>query len=188
MKSSRGMTRGKGLVRALNRRGSRSEKSPPSPRPVRITPGATVCKQCGAVFARKTWRRDHRVTLAFLDNASWRSCPACEQSGTAEGFGRIILRGAFVGPNEDTIRRRIENVAERASFTQPQRRITSISQERDGLEVITTSQKLAHRIVHELKKTFRGRASYAWSDRDGTLSATWERNDLPAPKAVGRKR
>jgi hypothetical protein len=40
--------------------------------------------------------------------------------------------------------------------------------------VITTSQTLAHRIVHELKKRFRGRASCAWSD-DGTLFATWER-------------
>jgi len=44
------------------------------------------------------------------------------------------------------------------------------------LEVITTSQKLAHRIVATLKKTFGGRASYAWSDRDGSLFATWERD------------
>jgi len=42
--------------------------------------------------------------------------------------------------------------------------------------VITTSQKLAHRIVATLKKTFGGRASYAWSDRDGSLFATWERD------------
>jgi len=188
MKPGRGVTCGKGLVRALNRRGSRSEKSPPSPSTPRTTPGSTVCNQCGAVFTRKTWRKDHRVTLAFLDKASWRSCPACKQSGGAEGLGRVILRGAFVAPNENAIRRRIGNVAERASFTQPQHRIASISREGDGLDVITTSQKLAHRIVHEIKKTFRGRASYAWSDRDGALFATWERNDLPAPKTTGRKR
>jgi hypothetical protein len=42
------------------------------------------------------------------------------------------------------------------------------------LEVLTTSQKLAHRIVHELRKAFRGRARYAWS-ADGSLLATWER-------------
>jgi len=188
MKTGRGMTRGKGLVRALNRRGSRSEKSPPSPSIARKTPGATVCNRCGAVFTRKTWRKNHRVTMAFLDKASWRSCPACKQSGGAEGLGRVILRGAFVAPNEDAIRKRIMNVAERASFTQPQHRIASISRERDVLDVITTSQKLAHRIVHELKKTFRGRASYAWSDRDGTLFATWERNDLLAPKTTGKRR
>ena len=43
------------------------------------------------------------------------------------------------------------------------------------LEVLTTSQKLAHRIVHELRKAFRGRAYYIWSADDGSLLATWER-------------
>ena len=42
---------------------------------------------------------------------------------------------------------------------------------RDALEVLTTSQKLAHRIVHELKKLLGGKATYAWSD-DGSLFAT----------------
>jgi len=43
----------------------------------------------------------------------------------------------------------------------------------DTLEVLTTSQKLAHRIAHELKKAFRARTSYNWSD-DGTLFAGCE--------------
>lgn len=47
-------------------------------------------------------------------------------------------------------------------------------------EVLTASQKVAHRIVHELKKAFRGRTSYRWSDRDGSLLATWQRDDVPA--------
>jgi len=33
--------------------------------------------------------------------------------------------------------------------------------------------------VNELKKAFGGRASYAWSDRDGSLFATWQRDDRP---------
>jgi hypothetical protein len=45
----------------------------------------------------------------------------------------------------------------------------------DGLDVLTTSQKLAHRIVRELKKLFRGRTTYRWSD-DGSLFAVWERS------------
>jgi hypothetical protein len=61
---------------------------------------------------------------------------------------------------------------------------------RDGaeLEVLTTSQKLAHRIVNELKKAFRGRATYDWSDRDGALYATWERDDVPGEKKPARRR
>ena len=61
--------------------------------------------------------------------------------------------------------------------TQPERRIVSIdtieSKDEEALEVLTTSQKLTHRIAHELKKLFGGRTSCNWSD-DGTLFATWE--------------
>jgi hypothetical protein len=39
--------------------------------------------------------------------------------------------------------------------------------------VLTTSQKLAHRLAHELKKALGGRVAYNWSD-DGTLFATWD--------------
>ena len=42
------------------------------------------------------------------------------------------------------------------------------------LVVLTTSQKLAHRIAHELQKAFGGRARYTWSDKDGALTAVWQ--------------
>jgi len=67
------------------------------------------------------------------------------------------------------------NVAARARFTQPQRRLVSTERSGQVLEVLTTSQKLAHRIVHELRKAFRGRARYSWSGADGSLLATRER-------------
>jgi HlyD family secretion protein len=50
----------------------------------------------------------------------------------------------------------------------------------DVIEVIATSQTLAHRIGHELKTLFRGRASYAWAD-DGALCAGWEERSAPDP-------
>ena len=173
------MSKGRGLIRSLSRRGTRSEKKPlvavkgePSTEP-------TVCERCGAVFARRTWRRDHAATHALLARAAWSTCPACRQVSRGEGFGRIVLSGGYLTANETAIRRRIANVAERAAFTQPERRLVSIESRAGGLEVITTSQKLAHRIVAALKKTFGGRASYAWSDRDGSLFATWERDAAP---------
>ncbi len=167
----------KGLVRSLSRRGVRSEKKPPGATKAEPRSEPTVCERCGAVFARRTWRRDHRVTHALLARAAWSTCPACRQAARGEGFGRVLLRGAYVAAHEDAIRRRIENVATRAGYTQPERRIVSIDPDGNGLELITTSQKLAHRVVNELRKAFGGRASYAWSDRDGSLLATWQRDD-----------
>jgi hypothetical protein len=82
---------------------------------------------------------------------------------------------------EAVIRRRIQNVAARAGFTQPERQIVSVERRGDVLEVLTTSQKLAHRIVHELKKAFGGRTSHVWSD-DRTLFASWQPREAPATK------
>jgi len=42
------------------------------------------------------------------------------------------------------------------------------------LEILTTSQKLAHRIAHELAKAFGGRAKYQWADGEPGLLATWQ--------------
>ena len=86
----------------------------------------------------------------------------------------MLVRGKFALANEDAIRARIRNVAARAGYTQPSRRVVSSTADGDTLEVLTTSQKLAHRIVNELKKAFRGRATFDWSD-DGTLLAVWRR-------------
>jgi NMD protein affecting ribosome stability and mRNA decay len=111
-------------------------------------------------------------------------CPACQQAEGEEYFGRVLIRGKATA-GEDAIRRRIRNVAARAGFTQPERRVVSVERRGDVLEVLTTSQKLAHRIVHELKKAFGGRASYLWSD-DRTLLASWQPREAPAAKPTRR--
>jgi hypothetical protein len=166
--------KGKGLIRSLSRGFTRTKKRRPVEAAAGRLPEPSVCERCGAVFSRRLWRRDRKVTGAFLERARWVRCPACVQTAEQTGFGRVVIRGAYALANEAVIRRRIANVASRAARTQPERRTSTIDRHDDLIEVITTSQKLAHRIVRELKKSFRGRASYAWSD-DGTLFATWER-------------
>jgi NMD protein affecting ribosome stability and mRNA decay len=178
------MDQGKGLIRSLNRRGTRSEKV----RPVEARAGrpgeAAMCERCGASFSRRTWRRNHAVSDALLARARWVVCPACQQTGREEYFGRVLIRDAAAA-DEDAIRRRIQNVAARAGFTQPERRVVSVERRGKVLEVLTTSQKLAHRIAHELKKAFGGRTSYVWSD-DRTLLASWQPRKVPAAKARRR--
>jgi hypothetical protein len=166
----------KGLIRSGSRRGVRSDKSPAVARETPRVPEPAVCRRCGSVFARRTWRADRPLTHDLLARATWTICPACKGTGRAEGYGRVVIRGAYAAAHKDAIRRRIRNVASRARFTQPQRRLVSTEWTGSVLEVLTTSQKLAHRIVHELRKAFRGRARYAWADADGTLLAMWERD------------
>jgi NMD protein affecting ribosome stability and mRNA decay len=172
----------RGLVRSLNRQAVRDDKSPR----VGFKTGAihepTVCARCGAVFLRKTWRHDHKLTDELIERSQWGFCPACDQVSRQEGQGRLIIRG--VPPERrDDVQRRLQNSAKRAMKTQPERRIVSIDAADVGgaIDSITTSQKLAHRLAHEVKKLLRGRVTYTWSD-DGTLFATW------AAERRGRKR
>jgi hypothetical protein len=111
-------------------------------------------------------------------------CPACKQVEEGRGFGRIRIRGEIARAQEPIIRRRIANVATRAAASQPERRVVSCEWNGDELEVLTTSQKLAHRIVHELKKLLGGKPMYRWSD-DRTLAVTWEPRRPQGPRVAG---
>jgi len=166
----------RGLIRSLNRSFARDDKSPQVVRKTRTPSELTVCARCGCVYMNRTWRHDHHLTDEMLERRQWGFCPACEQVSHLEAQGRLIIRGSSVAGKRNLIRSRIENVARHGMRTQPERRIVSIDtieSDGDALEVLTTSQKLTHRIAHELKKVLGGRTSYSWSD-DGTLFATWE--------------
>jgi NMD protein affecting ribosome stability and mRNA decay len=132
-----------------------------------------VCERCGALFSRRVWRRSVTLSHARLAGARWTVCPACTQVAHGVAFGRVRIRGGALQADEALIRRRIDNVAARAAATQPQRRVVSCERQGGTLEVLTTSQKLAHRIVHELRKLLGGTATYRWSE-DRSLTATWE--------------
>jgi hypothetical protein len=167
----------KALVRALERAGSRSDRSPKVARRVAAVRDQTVCGACGAVFVRKTWRRSsRRLQEAMVQGALPGVCPACRQVVNRQAFGRVILEGSYVELHAAELLRRIDNVAMRAAFTQPERRLIGIDTRGSTVEVLTTSQKLAHRIARELEKAFRGSVSYHWSDGDGRLLATWHRD------------
>jgi hypothetical protein len=174
MKTRVGDAKGKGRIRSLSRKGTRTGKSATVAAKSPAAHEPMVCERCGAVFSQRTWRRDRKLADVARAAAVWTVCPACEQVESGQYCGRVMARGDYVESNETSIRRRIANVAARAEFTQPQHRVASIAREGTALEVLTTSQKLAHRIAHELKKAFGGKTSYAWSDSDGTLLATWQ--------------
>lgn len=163
----------RGRQRALDHRGVKSDKSPRVAAERAYTDG-TVCADCGAVYARKTWRRGRQgVKMTLTPKAATSPCPACLQVKDGRSYGRVILRGAWLKSHEDEVRRRIANVEARARHTQPERRVVEIGRAKDGLEVMSTSQKLAHRLVREMEKAFGGSSSYRWSDHDGSLTAIW---------------
>jgi len=173
---------GKGLVRALVRAGSKSDHGPAVAHKGSDVHDQTVCAGCGAVFARKTWRRSARRLRTAAEGGAVRGvCPACRQTANGQAFGRVVLEGSYVAGHADELIRRIRNVAARAEFTQPERRLIEVVPRGSTLEVLTTSQKLAHRLAREIAKAFRGSVSYHWSDDDGRLLAVWRRDEDGEP-------
>jgi NMD protein affecting ribosome stability and mRNA decay len=168
------MAKTKGAIRAGNRSMTASGKSRAAEARHGRLEEPRACERCGAVWRGRAWHPPHAVrpSRALLDRTEWTTCPACKQQSQDEYMGRIIVRGDPQSFDEPALRRRVRNVGARAEFTQPERRIVSVERQGDTLEILTTSQKLAHRVVHEIVKAFGGRATYRWLD-DGSLYATW---------------
>lgn len=172
MKSGLTRTRaGKGLIRSKDKRGSRSDMSPPVTRKVQFR-DPSICDRCGAVYSAKTWRRGRSLPAELADRAAWVHCPGCAQAEAGEYHGRVLVElPERAKASADDISSRIKNVESRAGYTQPERRIVSSTWNGSELEVLTTSQKLAHRIVREVAKAFGGKPRFSWDDEDGTLLA-----------------
>lgn len=185
-KGSGGPRTEKGLVRALVRRGSVDDRSPAAARETSRLRGTTMCERCGSIYRAKRWLRPTPEERQWPVGLAWTVCPACRQAREGEYHGLVLIHGGEGGPDEETLRRRMENVAARAQWTQPQRRILGIEHRGDDLEVYTTSQKLAHRITRSLRSAFGGSVSYGWSDRDGELRATWRWEGRPSPRGPAR--
>jgi hypothetical protein len=179
----------KDRARTLAERRTRSHQTPVAHAPGPV-PDLTCCDRCGLVFFRKTWRRARPGTArALLGGRRWGVCPACRQAESGQAFGRVLLGGDLTAALRRELERRIRNVCRRAAFTQPERRLLALRPQGGGLEVLTTSQKLAHRIAREMEKAFGGIASYAWSDGDGRLLARWrpEGAGVTGPRRARRR-
>lgn len=165
--------KGKGLIRSLNRKGASFNSKPAVARKGGAFKEPSMCERCGALYQRSRWQRAGRLNADVLERAAWVECPACEQAKDGLAYGKVVISGDFARDHLELIRRRISNVERRATFTQPERKVLSADWDGKKFEVLTTSQKLAHRIARELEKLFGGRAKYSWAGDDGSLYATW---------------
>ncbi len=150
-----------------------------------------VCERCFAVYRDRAWRAAGPGRRVPAD-VTWTLCPACSQVERQEYFGRVRVSAPLAPERESELRRRIWNVERRARATQPERRLVSLGRAGGRLEVLATSQKLAHRIARELEKAFGGRASYVWAERDGLLEASWDpegrrRDETPRARRHARR-
>lgn len=140
----------------------------------KIGPDAkAVCRKCGAVYQDKRWSLkstppEGKERVEVL-------CPACQKikDKFAEGF--VTLQGDFIKDHKDEILNLIKNKEERSMHTNPLHRIIEIKEQKGGIEITTTTDKLAQRIGQMLKKTFSGEVEYKWSSDVKLTRVVWTR-------------
>ena len=147
--------------------------------PKKTAPSASVCPECHAICRNKRWSLDEREFAAMTGGKGGafaeRRCPACRK--IADGFvaGLVTLRGAYFREHREEILNLIRNAEKRAMGFNPLARIIRLTESEDGLEVLTTVEKLAQRIGREIHKACRGTVEYKWSEDSKLLRVHWAR-------------
>lgn len=145
--------------------------------PRKGSPEAGVCPDCRAISRKKRWYLDEAEYEALVrSGAQRRRCPACRK--IADGFpsGVVTLRGRFLRGHCDEILTVARNEERRARGVNPLERIMGTRERDDGMEILTTDEKLAQRIGREIRKAFHGTVDYKWSEDASLLRVTWVRD------------
>ena len=145
--------------------------------PRKGAPEAGVCPDCHAINRKKRWYVDEaEYGVLARSGAALRRCPACRK--IADGFpsGVVTLRGRFLRAHREEILKVARNEERRACGMNPLERIMGLREGDDGVEILTTDEKLAQRIGREIGKAFRGTVGYKWSEDANLLRVTWARD------------
>jgi len=149
-------------------------------RPSRAISEPAVCEDCGAVYENRRWTAANTGS-GNERHKHWRPstltvCPACVQQRNGEPRGFVYLDGAFFVTHHEEIEQLLRTEAERAAQDNPLARIMEWKRGDDHkLTVNTTTEHLAQRLGHALKKAFRGSAHYDFSHENKLARVNWQR-------------
>jgi len=145
--------------------------------PRKGTPDTGICPDCHAISRKKRWYVDEEEYLVLArSGAALRRCPACRKIADGMPSGVVNLRGGFLRTHREEILKIARNEERRARGINPLERIMEIREAGDGVELLTTDEKLAQRIGREIRKAYQGSVSYKWSEDANLLRVIWGRD------------
>lgn len=136
-----------------------------------------VCRKCEIVYHNKRWvlpeefdseKAGEKKRVKVL-------CPACQKIKDRFVGGFVNITGSFQAEHREEIINLIKNKESVARRHNPLDRIMDIKNKKDGLEITTTTEKLAQRIGQILKKSFQGEVEYKWSADVKMARVSWTR-------------
>ncbi len=125
------------------------------------------CHKCNSVYSDGRWVTEG-IAQENAKHKHWRpanptTCPACKQieNGTVGGY--VSISGNFLKEHRTEIHNLIENEAGRTLEDNPLSRVMNLREKVDRLIIETTTEHLAQRLGHSLKKAYAGEVSYDFS-------------------------
>ncbi|MDN3513664.1 MAG: BCAM0308 family protein [Candidatus Brocadia sp.] len=139
--------------------------------------GVVICKDCTAVYHNKKWFLDAKLYEGKkrLKNINWVICPACKKTKENVPSGVVTLKGDFLKQHKQEIMNLIHNEDVRSKKYNPLKRIMKINEKGDGIEIFTTSAKLAQRIGSILFKAYDGEVEYKKDVNAKFIRVEWRR-------------
>lgn len=135
-----------------------------------------VCKKCGSVYHDKRWyHRDDIPAKLAGKKTSEVLCAACRKIKDKFAEGYVTLEGDFVKKHREEIINLVKNKETQASHLNPLERIIEIAEKNGGMEITTTTEKLAQMIGRMLNKSYDGEVEYKWSSDVKLARVVWVR-------------
>ena len=85
------------------------------------------------------------------------------------------MRGEFLKSAKDQILGLIRNQEARAMDVNPLERIMEIRDQKDTMEIHTTTERFAQRLGREIQRAYKGVVVYHWSKDNKLARVSWER-------------
>ncbi len=130
----------------------------------------SICPQCGAVFHKGRW-----CWQQAPEGAHKALCPACARIRDEFPAASLTLRGAYALAHREEIMRLAGNHEQRERAEHPLKRIMTVKDSEDAIQLSFTEAHLARDIGEALRAAYKGNLDYHYADDDIMLRVTWTR-------------
>lgn len=133
-------------------------------------PEPTVCRQCGAVYRKGSWRWEDAPVGAHED-----TCAACLRIEDNVPAGYLTLEGSFLVEHREEVMHLVRNIEAKEKKEHPLKRIMAVDEKPDGLVVTVTDPHLARGIGEALHQAYKGELDFSYQEEENLLRVFWRR-------------
>lgn len=137
------------------------------------------CRGCGLIYWNKRWYQQNEAKKLYGDRniQGETRCPACRKKADNVPMGLVTLEGSFLRDHKDEIFNLIRNEEKKVMYHNPLERIVSVSRTQDGIEITTTSERLARRLGKAVHRAYSGQLHYSFSNGVKLARVHWWRDN-----------